>query len=86
MHPLVEHLHFSRSEFVRCLAGITPEEAQQRLGQMNSISWMVGHLADQENRYWVRMGQDKALFPELNHLVGFGQPASTPPLDEMWGI
>ena len=24
MHPLVEHLHFSRAEFVRCLTGITP--------------------------------------------------------------
>lgn len=86
MHPLVEHLHFSRAEFVRCLQGVTAEEGQQRLGQMNSISWMVGHLADQENRYWVRWGQDKVLFPELNQLVGFGKPASTPPLDEMWAI
>lgn len=86
MHPLVEQLHFSRAEFVRCLQGITPEEGQQRLGQMNCISWMIGHLADQENRYWVRWAQDKVLFPELNQLVGFGKPASTPPLDEMWGI
>jgi hypothetical protein len=30
------------------------------------------------------MAQGKVLFPELNDLVGFQKPASTPPIEEMW--
>jgi hypothetical protein len=30
--------------------------------------------------------QDKNLAPKLNDWVGFGKPASTPPLTEMWEI
>jgi hypothetical protein len=51
---------------------------------MNCLSWMVGHLADQENRYWVIQAQGKDAAPGLNDRVGSGKPASTPPLDEMW--
>ena len=53
---------------------------------MNCISWLIGHLANQENRYWVLTAQEKILAPELNDLVGYGKPASTPPLDEMWAV
>jgi uncharacterized damage-inducible protein DinB len=83
-HLLVTQLRFARSEFVRCLDGIPAEDAMRRIGPMNSISWMVGHLSNQENTYWVRLAQDKVLFPDLNNLVGYGKPASTPPLEEMW--
>jgi uncharacterized damage-inducible protein DinB len=83
-HLLVTQLRFARSEFIRCLDGIPTEDAVRRMGQMNSISWMVGHLTNQENTYWVRLAQDKVLFPDLNNLVGYGKPASTPPLEEMW--
>jgi uncharacterized damage-inducible protein DinB len=51
---------------------------------MNSISWIIGHLANQEQRYWVAMAQGKTVVPGLNDLVGFGKPATTPPLAEMW--
>ena len=51
-HFLVVQLKFVRSEFVRCLYGVTDEEARRRFEPMNCISWMVAHLADQENRYW----------------------------------
>ncbi len=85
-HLLVTQLRFARSEFTRGLEGVTPEEAQRRFLPMNCISWMVGHLANQEHRYWLMLAQGKKLFPELNDLVGYGKPASTPPLDEMWGI
>ena len=44
-HPRVDQLRFARSEFVRGLRGLTEADAQQRLLPMNSISWMVGHLA-----------------------------------------
>ena len=83
-HLLVTQLRFARSEFIRCLDGVPAEDAVRRMGPMNSISWMVGHLSNQENTYWVRLAQDKVLFPDLNNLVGYGKPASTPPLEEMW--
>ena len=51
---------------------------------MNCISWIVGHLANQEHRLLGAIGPGPDLAPGLNELVGFGQPASTPPLDEMW--
>ncbi|MFN2137731.1 MAG: DinB family protein [Candidatus Promineifilaceae bacterium] len=85
-HPLVDQLRFARSEFVRCLAGLSAEDAQVRLGPMNSISWMIGHLANQEHFYWCVIGQGKWVTHGLNDLVGTGKPASTPPLDEMWAV
>lgn len=84
--PLVTQLRFARSEFVRCLETVSAEEAQQHLGSMNCISWIVGHLASQENLYWVVRAQGQNLAPELEPLVGWGQPASTPPLEEMWAV
>jgi hypothetical protein len=84
LHPLVRQLHFARLELQRCLEGVTGEDARKRLGAMNCISWMVGHLADQENRYWVQVAQGINIHPQLNGLVGFGKPASTPDLEEMW--
>lgn len=83
VHPLVEQLRFARSEFARGLVGVTDEEARKRFGPMNSISWMVGHLADQEQRYWFQRRGLPTLFTELNELVGHGKPATTPPLDDM---
>lgn len=83
-HPLVGQLRFARSEFARCLHGLTDADARQRLGPMNSISWMIGHLANQEQFYWVMLAQDHIVVPGLNDLVGSGKPATTPPLDEMW--
>ena len=82
--PLVVQLRFARSEFVRCLEGLSDEDAVKRLGPMNSISWMIGHLANQEHFYWVFLAQEKNVASGLNDLVGFGKPATTPPLDEMW--
>jgi len=43
-------------------------------------------LTNQEHRYWVRLAQQQDLAPGLNALVGYGRPASTPPLDEMWAV
>jgi hypothetical protein len=83
-HPLVTQLHFARSEFARCLEGISDEDARQRLLPMNCISWMVGHLAVQEQFYWIYLAQGKVVRPELYEQVGCGRPASTPPLADMW--
>jgi uncharacterized damage-inducible protein DinB len=81
---MVTQLRFARSELVRCLEGVSDEDARRRLEPMNCISWIVGHLANQEHRYWVIWAQGKNLTPDLDSLVGWGRPPSTPPLDEMW--
>ncbi len=83
-HPLVDQLRFARSEFKRGLEGVTAEEATRRFPPMNCISWNVGHLAWQEQRYWLTHMQGQVLVPALNVLVAYGAPPSTPPLDEMW--
>ena len=51
-HPLITQLRFARSEFVRCLEGVSQEDAVKRLLPMNCISWIVGHLAN-------RIGQQR---------------------------
>jgi uncharacterized damage-inducible protein DinB len=86
VHPLVTQLWFARSEFLRCLEGVSAEDAVRRLESMNCISWIVGHLANQEHHYWLELAQDKSIAPDLNALVGYGRPASTPPWEEMWSI
>jgi hypothetical protein len=83
-HPLVDQLRFARSEFVRGLENLDEEDARRRLQPLNSISWIIGHLAWQEQRFWLFRGQNITLLPKLDELVGYGQPATTPPLAEMW--
>lgn len=83
-HPLVVQLRFTRSEFVRCLEGVSPEDGIRRIIPLNCLSWIVGHLANQEQAYWVLLAQERLVVPDLNALVGTGKPASTPPLGEMW--
>jgi hypothetical protein len=83
-HPLVAQLRFTRSEFQRALAGITDEEARRRFGPMNCISWIIGHLAWQEQLYWLTRAQGQIIAPEINEWCGYGKPASTPPLNAVW--
>jgi len=81
---LVEQLRFARGDFRRGLAGLTDEDARRRLPPMNCISWNVGHLAWQEQRYWLRYGTGRLLLPEVDAAFRYGAPASTPPLPEVW--
>lgn len=83
-HPLVVQLYFTRSEWQRALDGLTDADARRRLEPMNCISWMIGHLAWQEQLYWLKRARGQILVPELDDLVGYGRPASTPSLAEMW--
>lgn len=84
LHPLVMQLRFTRREFQRALAGLTDAEARRRFLPMNCISWNIGHLAWQEQRYWIQRLQGKTLLPELDSSFCYGCPPITPPLDEMW--
>ncbi len=83
-HPLVYQLRFTRSEWRRALADVGPEDALRRFGPMNCISWMIGHLAWQEHRYWLVRAQGLTIAGHLDALVGYERPASTPPLADMW--
>jgi len=82
-HPLVSQLRFTRHEWQRALRDVEEADGRIRLEPMNSISWIVGHLAWQEQRYWLRFAQDVVLIPQLDDLVGYGRPASTPSLQDM---
>jgi len=82
VHPLVEQLRFARSEFRRGLEGVSEEDACRRVLTMNCISWNVGHLAWQEQRYWLFRAQGQMLIPEVNEQFAYGAPASTPSLEE----
>ena len=83
VHPLVEQLRFARTEFLRGLDGLSNDEARRRIEPMNSISWNVGHMAWQEQRYWLFRGQGRVLVPEVQRAFASGGPASTPPMDQV---
>jgi hypothetical protein len=82
-HPLVAQLRFTRAEFLRGVTGVPPEDAVRRLAPMNCISWNVGHLAWQEQRYFVTRAQGRTPFPDIQQAFATGAPASTPPLADV---
>ena len=54
-----------------------------RVTPMNCISWNVGHLAWQEQRYFLSFAQGQTPVPEMNTEFAYGAPASAPSLEEM---
>jgi hypothetical protein len=82
-HPLVSQLRFTRSEFLRAVKRVEDEEARKRIMPMNCISWNIGHLAWQEQRYFLYYAQGQMLMPEIDRSFAYGAPASTPPLQDM---
>jgi len=85
-HPLIDQLRFTRREWLRGLDGVSEEDGARHFGPMNCISWTVGHLAWQEQRYWLIRAQGKVLYPQLNELFAYGAPMNTPSLQEMRDI
>lgn len=82
-HPLVEQLRFTRSEWLRGLQDVSAEDAAHKLEPMNTIAWMVGHLAWHEQLYWMERAQGKIIVENVLQ-CGYGKPASNPPVAEMW--
>jgi hypothetical protein len=82
-HPRIDQLRFTRSEWSRALRGTPEQDGFRRLDPMNSIGWIVGHLAWQEQRYWLTRAQEITPIPQLNEIVASGGPATTPSLAEM---
>jgi uncharacterized damage-inducible protein DinB len=83
IHPIVLQLKFTRSEFKRGLKGLSEEDACKRLLPMNCISWNVGHLAWQEQKYILYYGKGEMPFPDIEKDFAYGAPASTPSLREI---
>jgi hypothetical protein len=77
-HPLVLQLRFTRSEFFRSVKTVSDQDAMIRILPMNCLSWNVGHLAWQEQRYFLNYGQGKILFKDIDKEFAYGAPASTP--------
>src|SRR5215204_2515405 len=82
-HPLIDQFRFTRSEWLRGLEGVTEEDGARHFGQMNCISWIVGHLAWHEQRSFLQRPQNIILFPSLNEIFAFGAAMSSPSLEEM---
>ncbi len=82
-HPLVDQLRFTRTEWLRALRGVREADGLRRLEPMNSIGWIVGHPAWQEQGYWLTRGLQTTPLPQLNEIVASGGPATTPSLKEM---
>jgi len=82
-HPLVTQLRFTRGEWVCVLRPVTADDATRRFGPINPIAWMIGHLAWQEQRYFVELAQGTTVVPEVKRFA-FGKPLTVPALDEAW--
>ena len=83
IHPLVTQLRFTRSEWLRGLKGVTVDDAARRFGPINPIAWMIGHLAWQEQLYWLERAQGRTVVPEVK-AFGYGKPLTVPTLDDAW--
>jgi hypothetical protein len=81
-HPLVDQLRFTRGEWLRALAGVPEQDGVTRLQPMNSIGWIVFHLAWHEQLYFLTRLDGRTPVPQANQHGVNGQPASTPPLAE----
>jgi hypothetical protein len=81
--PLVDQLRFTRAEWLRALRGVPEPDALRRLEPMNSIGWIVGHLAWQEQRYFLTRAQQQTPLPILDEVAANGGPPTTPSLSEM---
>lgn len=81
-HSLVSQLKFARNQWLIGIKDVTAEEAVRRFEPINSISWMIGHLAAFEQFIWLTTAQDRVISDAVK-ACAFGRPASTPPLGEM---
>jgi hypothetical protein len=82
-HPLVEQLRFARSEWQRGLRGVPEADGFRRFEPMNSIGWIVAHMAWHEQRYWLTRLAGDTPVPILNEVAANGGPATTPSLKAM---
>ncbi len=85
IHTLVRQLRFTRGKWVSAFDGVPAEDGERRLGQSNSLSWMVAHLAAHEQRTWVELAQGRVIDAAV-YACAPGQPATVPPYVATWEI
>jgi hypothetical protein len=56
-HPIVTQLRFTRSEFYRSIKTVSQKDTVIRIMPTNCLSWNIGHLAWQEQRYFLYYAQ-----------------------------
>jgi hypothetical protein len=71
---ILNQLRFSRSEFERGFAGVSEEDSRHRFMPINSIAWIVGHMAWHEQHYWLKRAQGIIPFPKLEEVAAYGKP------------
>lgn len=81
-HPRVDQLRFARAEWLRGLAGLSEADGAVRVEPMNSISWMVGHMAWHERECWFRRTRGLEIEPILDAFAS-GRARSVPSLADM---
>ncbi|HKI58986.1 MAG TPA: DinB family protein [Trueperaceae bacterium] len=73
-HHLVRYLQHVRRELRRALEGMSVADLERRVGNLNSVAWIVGHLAWQEQSYFLTSrGQ-----PAVAAFVGYGRGEPDP--------
>jgi uncharacterized damage-inducible protein DinB len=70
------------ASWLRALDAIPEGDGEIRLSPMNSIGWIVSHLAWHEQLSFLTRLAGETPVPDANRHGVNGQPASTPPLDE----
>jgi len=80
---ILNQLRFSRSEFQKGFMGVNEADSRRRFMPINSIAWIVGHLAWHEQHYWLKRAQGIIPFPKLDEVTAFGKPPADVPLKEM---
>jgi uncharacterized damage-inducible protein DinB len=83
---ILNQLRFTRSEFQRGFTGVKEEDSKRRFMPINSIAWLVGHLAWHEQHYWLKRAQGIITFPRLDEVTAFGKPPADVSLKEMVGL
>lgn len=84
-HFLVEQYRFAVREWLRGHDNMPAEDALKRLGHANSIGWMVGHLAEFDQKVWVERVLGSPVTTETKKF-GFRRPATTPELGHVFDL
>lgn len=67
-HHLVRYTRHVRRELRRAVEGMSLQDLDRRLGNLNSVAWIVGHLAWQEQSYFLTSRGE----PAIAELDGYG--------------
>jgi len=73
-HHLVRYVQHTRRELRRAVEGMSIADLEHRVGGLNSVAWIVGHLARQEQTYWLT-ARDEPAVADLD-AFGHGEPAA----------